>query len=265
MESKNTQKYPISLLIGLFTVIFGITSALAEEQLYFYHNDHLGTPQVMTDEDQNVVWEAEYRPFGEVVIVTEAVENNLRYPGQYFDRESGLHYNYFRDYDPSIGRYSTSDPIGLLGGINTYGYVLQNPIRYTDQNGLNPGTGCIAGAWAGPAGCGIGAAVGTAIMGGAVLAAMFSTPGDTSSDSNSDAQSCPIPPDDENQRCKSLRRRAANLRREIYEKRIPGLDANQNILPIRVSPNESLSESVRGHITLLNTKFSQLRKVEKQI
>ena len=121
MENKNQKNYRISLLVCLITVIFGVTPALAEEQLYFYHNDQLGTPQVMTDKDRNVVWEAEYRPFGEVVIVTAAVENNLRFPGQYFDQESGLHYNYFRYYDPSSGRYTSSDPIGLSGGISTYG------------------------------------------------------------------------------------------------------------------------------------------------
>jgi RHS repeat-associated protein len=61
---------------------------------------------------------------------------SLRFLGQYYDKETNLHYNYQRDYDPALGRYVQSDPIGLQGGINTYGYVLQNPISYKDPKGL---------------------------------------------------------------------------------------------------------------------------------
>ena len=104
--------------------------------IYYYHNSHIGTPEVMTDELQNIVWQASYTPFGKATISINTIKNNIRFPGQYFDSETELHYNYFRDYDPEIGRYIQSDPIGLAGGINTYAYVEGNPIKYTDPKGL---------------------------------------------------------------------------------------------------------------------------------
>ena len=106
-----------------------------DEAVYYVHNDHLGTPQKISDDSQVVVWDAVYHPFGEVEIVTNVVENNVRFPGQYADLESGLHYNYYRDYDPSIGRYVESDPIGLRGGLNTFGYAGAQPITYVDPKG----------------------------------------------------------------------------------------------------------------------------------
>ncbi len=75
------------------------------------------------------------KPFGETVSLTGAAANPQRFPGQLSDPETGFHYNYFRDYDPSIGRYLQSDPIGLAGGLNTYGYVGGNPVRYVDPTG----------------------------------------------------------------------------------------------------------------------------------
>lgn len=105
------------------------------EALYFYHTDHLVTPMLMTDEAGNNVWEAEYLPFGEVHSLTGAITNNLRFPGQYYDAETGNHYNNFRDYKPEIGRYVQRDPIGFAGGINPYTYP-NNPVNNTDPMGL---------------------------------------------------------------------------------------------------------------------------------
>ncbi len=106
------------------------------DRVYFYHLNHLGTPQAMTDEAGNIVWQADYKPFGEVAVTTGDVRNNFRFPGQYFDEETGLHYNWHRYYDPKTGRYMTPDPIGLEGGINLYAYVTGNPVNRTDISGL---------------------------------------------------------------------------------------------------------------------------------
>ena len=97
--------------------------AYTPENVYYYHNDHLGTPQIMTDSAGAVVWKAAYDPFGKATITVEQVTNNLRFPGQYFDVETGLHYNWHRDYNNAIGRYIESDPIGLRGGVNLYAYA----------------------------------------------------------------------------------------------------------------------------------------------
>ncbi len=103
---------------------------------YYIHSNHLDTPQVITDGSKTVVWSADYEPFGTTNFTVSTLTNHLRFPGQYFDAESGLHYNYFRDYNPGLGRYMQSDPIGLAGGLNTYNYVLQNPVRMIDFFGL---------------------------------------------------------------------------------------------------------------------------------
>ncbi|MHB8835965.1 MAG: RHS repeat domain-containing protein [Candidatus Methylomirabilia bacterium] len=110
--------------------------------MYYYHNDHLGTPQAMSDAAGEKVWEAEYEPFGKATVNEDPdgdgmpVINNLRFPGQYHDAETGLHYNYHRDYQPETGRYLQPDPIGLLGGLNPYRYVRNNPINFIDPLGL---------------------------------------------------------------------------------------------------------------------------------
>jgi RHS repeat-associated protein len=102
----------------------------------YIHPDHLNTPQKMTDATQAIVFDRVQQPFGESVGVTGAGTNNLRFPGQYADSESLLNYNLMRDYDPTLGRYIESDPIGLVGGISLYGYAGQNPVRGMDPLGL---------------------------------------------------------------------------------------------------------------------------------
>ena len=145
---------------------------IATGSIYWVHADHLGTPQVLTDAAAAVVWDADYRPFGEAT-VSGALTFNLRFPGQYADAETGLHYNYFRDYDPTTGRYIQSDPIGLRGGWNTYGYVGGNPTRFYDRFGLKPDPVCVAAYQAG--GVVIGATGG--YMCGAAVGGFFGTAG----------------------------------------------------------------------------------------
>jgi len=113
------------------------TDSNAELDYSFYHNDHLGTPQKMTASNGAVVWSAKYGSFGKAhVEPIPTVMNNLRFPGQYFDEETGLHYNWFRYYDPEIARYLRADPIGLEGGINLYDYTEGTPINLFDPRGL---------------------------------------------------------------------------------------------------------------------------------
>lgn len=129
-------------LLSAFVLIF-VSPAFAETKVFYFHNDQIGTPQLLTDKNQTVVWRIKYQPFGEDEVVEQDADGNgdavnmpLRFPGQYYDAESGLHYNYYRDYDPSLGRYVQSDPIGLNGGLNTYAYVGGNPLTRMDPYGL---------------------------------------------------------------------------------------------------------------------------------
>ena len=91
----------------------------------------------MTDASGVVVWSADYKPFGEATVnPSSTITNNLRFPGQYFDAETGLNYNYFRDYNPIVARYVQADLIGLAGGINPYLYVSNDPVNGIDPLGL---------------------------------------------------------------------------------------------------------------------------------
>jgi RHS repeat-associated protein len=122
---------------------------------YAIQSDHLNTPRRLIQSDGQVAWQWAYSAFGEEKptiaknrfantdlnqsfgsTTVPAVTFNLRYPGQYFDQESGLHYNYHRSYSATTGKYTQSDPIGLDGGWNRFGYVGQNPLSFTDPLGL---------------------------------------------------------------------------------------------------------------------------------
>ena len=102
----------------------------------YLHPDHLGSPRVGTDSAKNVVWQWQDLPFG-VAAPTGAVTVALRYPGQYHEAETGLFQNWNRTYDKASGRYLENDPIGLVGGVNTFGYVGGNPLRNSDRLGLD--------------------------------------------------------------------------------------------------------------------------------
>jgi len=117
--------------------------AATQARIYAIHTDHLGAPQVVTDEQQHVIWQADTEAFGRAQVRYAAnvdgahpFEMNLRLPGQVYDRETELHYNYLRDYDPALGRYTTPDPLGIAGGMNPYAYVSANPLTNIDPLGL---------------------------------------------------------------------------------------------------------------------------------
>ena len=102
----------------------------------YQHIDQVGAPQHLTDETQQLVWSGDYRPFGLVSESVTLAPNPIRFPGQYLEAGTSLHYNYYRSFDPTLGRYTKSDEAGLAGGLNTYGYAMQNPNQYTDPYGL---------------------------------------------------------------------------------------------------------------------------------
>ena len=121
--------------LTLFAAEFGRTDCPLDE-FYYFHNDHLGTPQRITDQTGTIVWSANYMPFGEAIITTNTITNPFRFPGQYYDQETGLHYNYFRYYDPGIGRYLRVDPIGPNAVYTPYIYTEDNPVIKMDFVGL---------------------------------------------------------------------------------------------------------------------------------
>ncbi|OCG78418.1 hypothetical protein A9G42_03110 [Gilliamella sp. Nev6-6] len=112
-------------------------------KLYWYQNDHLGTPIALTGSLGDTLYECQYNAYGQIINETYhqddidfLPDNPLRFQGQYYDEETGLHYNLNRYYDPFTGRYITQDPLGILGGLNSYQYANGDPINWIDPLGL---------------------------------------------------------------------------------------------------------------------------------
>lgn len=131
-------------------------------EYYYYHNDHLGTPMMLTTGSGRVVWSASYTVFGEAEVAPlSSVTNNLRFAGQYYDQETGFHYNFHRTYHPGLGRYLEPDPFGAAGGPNPYAYVLD------PTNGIDP-LGLFAVSWGavveGMGGTAVSMAMGAAVV-----------------------------------------------------------------------------------------------------
>jgi RHS repeat-associated protein len=128
--------------LSAFSAAATATTFTVQTQLYFIHADHLNTPRLVADAAGTTVWKWDQQePFG-VNVPDEnpsglgAFEFPVRFPGQYFDKETNLSYNYYRDYDPALGRYTRSDPTGLKGGLNSYSYSGNNPVSFIDPAGL---------------------------------------------------------------------------------------------------------------------------------
>jgi RHS repeat-associated protein len=112
-------------------------AAIEGGTIYYVRADHIGRPVFATNSTGVKVWSATYTPFGGVHTSTGALPT-ARFPGQWFQSESGLHQNWMRDYDPTTGRYLQADPLGLIDGASVYGYVRQSPMMYTDPTGECP-------------------------------------------------------------------------------------------------------------------------------
>ncbi len=121
----------------LWQAELGGKTSLSDAAFHYVATDHLGTPILATDKQGNKSWRGHSEAFGNTgVDGGSAIQMNLRFPGQYYDRETNLHQNWFRDYSPGLGRYAQTDPLGLYGDFGLYGYANQNPGYFYDPYGL---------------------------------------------------------------------------------------------------------------------------------
>jgi RHS repeat-associated protein len=244
--------------------------------VYYVHADHLNTPRLVTDTSNNIRWRWDSDPFGSMIPNENpsslgVFSYNLRFPGQQYDAVVGLHYNYFRDYDPASGRYTKSDPIGLSGGLNTFSYAYSNPIHRSDPSGLMPNA--LEATCVDPAQpvCWLGVIIDVAssyalrTSAAAAVGTALSTPSDTS-EGGAAAGPAPFDKEAENEalcfmpdpfggdeHCKQLAKAISVLRAQINWRRT---DLNP------------LSPSYRGHlerIALLSVALTKLEKAYRDI
>ncbi len=128
-------------------VVDGVNTATPAT--YYVHTDHVSRPIKMTDANKASVWDATWLPFGGAHSITGSAASEQRFPGQWFQIEAGLHYNWHRHYDASLGRYTQPDPLGFVDGPSVYAYARNNPQMYVDPRGLDavlsrfPGIGAL--------------------------------------------------------------------------------------------------------------------------
>ena len=126
MGSRTTVDRPLAVVDGVNT---------GSPVTYTVHVDHLHRPIKMTNAAKASIWTAVWAPWGGPLSITGPASLDARLPGQWFQLEAGLHYNWHRSYDPSLGRYTQPDPLGFVDGPSQYAYGLNSPYRYVDKDG----------------------------------------------------------------------------------------------------------------------------------
>jgi RHS repeat-associated protein len=158
MDSRTVVDRPLAVVNAVNT---------ATPATYWVSVDHLNRPVKMTTATKASVWDAIWQPWGGIHAITGSASLDARFPGQWFQTETGLHYNWHRSYDPTLGRYTQPDPLGFVDGPSIYGYAKGSPLRIVDRDGRNAGAltgGAIGGAICGPGCALVGAVVGTAAV-----------------------------------------------------------------------------------------------------